>query len=198
MSATPDDPEEVARILNAVSRGDRRAANELLPLVYEEMKRLAKIRIANDADPSLQATGLVHEAYLRLVVGKSERAWNDQRHFLAAAANTMRRIMIDRARNRKRLKRGGGAKRETLSLDDLFMDETPAEDLLALDEAIEKLSREHAAAADLVKLRVFAGLSHTEAAESLGLPKRSADRIWAYARAWLFDALNPPDPPESR
>ena len=191
MAVKGSEHEDVSHILEAVGGGDVHAANELLPLVYNELKRLAAQRIAHDSDPSIQATVLVHEAYLRLVGGKGDRSFNDSGHFYAAAANAMRRIMIDRARDRRRLKRGGGAKRQAYSLDQLLAEETPAEDVLALDEAISKLAREHPAAAELVKLRVFAGLSHGEAAESLGLPRRSADRIWAYARAWLFDALNP-------
>ncbi len=179
----------VTRILSAVEHGDARASEQLLPLVYDELRRLAAQRLAQDKPgQTLQATALVHEAYLRLV-GSQDPGWNGRGHFFAAAAEAMRRILVERARRKKRLRRGGEGCR--LSLDDVeLIDEAPPEDLLAVDEALERLARKDAVAAQLVKLRFFAGLTMPEAAEALGLPLRTAERNWAYARTWLHREIS--------
>jgi RNA polymerase sigma factor (TIGR02999 family) len=187
---------DVTRILADIDRGNRQAAGELLPLVYDELRKLAGSRLAREAPgQTLEPTALVHEAYLRLVGGDPDKAFDGRGHFFAAAAEAMRRILIDRARDRRRLKRSGGRRRVRLDLDSLLA-EPPGDDLLALDEALTALAREDPAAAELVKLRAFAGMSLARAADVLGIPRRTADRDWAYARAWLSHALNPPDPPE--
>jgi RNA polymerase sigma factor (TIGR02999 family) len=180
---------EVTRILSAIDQGDPHAAAQLLPLVYEELRKLAAQRIAQEAPgQTFQATALVHEAYLRLVKDEPAKPWNGRGHFFAAAAEAMRRILINRARDKKRHKRGGQWRR--VDLDRLaVVDDATDEDLLALDEALERLAEENQACADLVKLRFFTGMTQEESAAALGLPRRSADRYWAYARAWLFEAL---------
>lgn len=184
---------DVTRILSAIEAGDPRAAEQLLPLVYDELRRLAAHRLAREAPgQTLQATALVHEAYLRLVGTGPAGDWDSRGHFFAAAAEAMRRILVDRARDRNRLKRGGGRRRVRIHLDALLVD-PPSDDLLALDEALAALSREDAGAAELVKLRAFAGLTLAQAAEVLGIGRRTADRDWAYARAWLCHALAGPD-----
>jgi RNA polymerase sigma factor (TIGR02999 family) len=180
---------DVTRLLSAIEQGDPQASEQLLPLVYDELRKLAARRLAREKPgQTLQATALVHEAYLRLVAGEGVRAWSSQAHFFAAAAEAMRRIIIDRARDRRRLKRGGEGRRVDLDLG-LLPDETPIDDLLALDEALQRLERDDPVSANLVKLRFFAGLGQGEAAEALGLPRRTADRHWAFARAWLYDRL---------
>jgi RNA polymerase sigma factor (TIGR02999 family) len=181
---------EVTRILSAIHQGDALAAEKLLPLVYEELRRLAGQRMAHEAPgQTLQATALVHEAYLRLVDGEPARRWDSRGHFFAAAAEAMRRILLNRARDKKRLKRGGGWKR--VDLDRLAaVDDADDEDLLALDDAMERLAVENKPCAELVRLRFYAGLTLDEAAEVLGLARRTADRYWAYARAWLFEAMS--------
>jgi RNA polymerase sigma factor (TIGR02999 family) len=190
---------DVTQILNAIEQGDPHAAEQLLPLVYNELRELAARKLACEAPgQTLQATALVHEAYVRLVASAggepAERHWDNRRHFFAAAAQSMRRILLDRARHKHRLKRGGGWRRLRLDQIDLSVSE-PSEDLLALDEAVEKLSREDAGCADLVKLRFFAGLTLEEAAASLGIGRRTADRWWAFARSWLYDELRKDDEP---
>jgi RNA polymerase sigma factor (TIGR02999 family) len=187
---------DVTRILADIERGDPHAAGQLLPLVYDELRELAAARLVHEAPgQSLQATALVHEAYLRLVGPDPDRAFDGRGHFFAAAAEAMRRILIDRARDRRRLKRGGGRRRARIDLDALLV-EPPGDDLLALDEALTALAREDAGAAALVKLRAFAGLTLSHAAEVLGIGRRTADRDWAYARAWLSHALAGTDRPE--
>ena len=184
---------DVTRILADIERRDPHAAAQLLPLVYDELRKLAAARLAHEAPgQSLQATALVHEAYLRLVGADSDRPFDGRGHFFAAAAEAMRRILIDRARDRRRLKRGGSRRRVRIDLDALLV-EPPGEDLLALDEALSALAREDPGAAELVKLRAFAGLTLAQAAEALGIGRRTADRDWAYARAWLCHALAGPD-----
>jgi RNA polymerase sigma factor (TIGR02999 family) len=188
---------DVTRILSDIERGDGDAARRLLPMVYDELRRLAAARLAREAPgQSLQATALVHEAYLRLVGPNPDRPFDGRGHFFAAAAEAMRRILIDRARNRKRLKRGGTRRRVRIDLDRLLV-EPPGDDLLALDEALAALAREDPGAAELVKLRAFAGLTLDRAAEVLGIGRRTADRDWAYARAWLCHALAGNDRPDA-
>jgi RNA polymerase sigma factor (TIGR02999 family) len=162
-------------------------------LVYDELRRLAaRLLVHENPGQTLQATALVHEAYLRLVGDAPEKPWDGRRHFFAAAAEAMRRILIDRARNRRRQKRGGERRRIWLDLDALLVD-PPGDELIALNEALEALAREDSATAELVRLRAFAGLTLGEAAEVLGIGRRTADRDWAYARAWLCDALTGDD-----
>jgi RNA polymerase sigma factor (TIGR02999 family) len=162
----------------------------LLPLVYDELRRLAAARLAREVPgQTLQATALVHEAYVRLVGLDPDRPWDGRAHLFAAAAEAMRRILIDRARDRRRLKRGGARRREDLDLDALTGSDSPPDDLLDLDDALAGLARVDSRAAALVKLRVFAGLTLDEAALALGVVRRTADRDWAFARAWLFNAL---------
>jgi RNA polymerase sigma factor (TIGR02999 family) len=181
---------DVTQILSAAAAGDPKAAAELLPLVYEELRKLAAARLADEKPgQTLQATALVHEAYVRLVGGAQPQNWNGRGHFFAAAAEAMRRILINRARDKSRLKRGGDRRR--IHLADLTdPDAATPDDLLDLDEALDRLAASYPQAAELVKLRFFAGLTLDEAAESLGIPPRSADRQWAFARAWLADALS--------
>jgi RNA polymerase sigma factor (TIGR02999 family) len=182
---------EVTTILAAIERGDPRAASELLPLVYDELRQLAAARLADEKPgQTLQPTALVHEAYLRLVGDSQPRNWNGRSHFFAAAAEAMRRILINRARDKHRLKRGGH--RDRVDLEAITDPATArAADLLELDDALGRLADTNPQAADLVKLKFFAGLTLKEAAAALGLPPRSADRLWAFARAWLIDALDP-------
>jgi RNA polymerase sigma factor (TIGR02999 family) len=171
-------------------QGDPRAAERLLPLVYNQLRSLASRRLGREAPgQSLQATALVHEAYLRLVGGDPGRLWDGRGHFFAAAAEAMRRILVDRARNRRRLKRGGERDRVNLDLGSVPID-SPGDDLIDLDEALTDLGREDPLCARLVSLRFFVGLSQSEAALALGLARRTADRHWAYARAWLYERLS--------
>jgi RNA polymerase sigma factor (TIGR02999 family) len=182
---------EVTQLLVAVSTGDPRAAAELLPLVYDELRRVAARRLAGERrEHTLQPTALVHEAWLR-IAGTDERTWQGREHFLAAAAEAMRRILVDRARRRQAAKRGGGAER--LDLDDLDLP-TPAPDdqLLAVNEALLKFAQIDARKAELVKLRYFVGLSFEEAADAIGIAVPTAKQWWAYARAWLTVELRGP------
>jgi RNA polymerase sigma factor (TIGR02999 family) len=180
---------DVTRILSQSEAGDPKAAAQLLPLVYDELRKLAAARMAGEApDHTLQATALVHEAYLRLVDGEHQKHWDSRAHFFAAAAEAMRRILVDSARRRGSVKRGGGRLRESLHEAVLAAPDAPA-DLLALDEALSRLETTDPRAAELVKLRYFAGLTIPEAADALGVSPRTADDIWAYARAWLFREL---------
>jgi RNA polymerase sigma factor (TIGR02999 family) len=186
---------EVTRLLAAAEQGDAHAAEQLLPLVYEELRQLAAQKFAQEQPgQTLQATALVHEAYLRLMAGDVTKTWESRRHFFAAAAEAMRRILIDRARDKRRFKRGGRWRR--LHADDInpAMEQSP-DDLLALDEALAKLAQEDQVCAELVKLRLFTGLTLGEAAETLGIARRTADRYWAFARSWLYDALSWEDRP---
>lgn len=177
---------DVTELLLEIERGNSDASDQLLPLVYNELRRLAKFHLANEKPgQTLQATALVHEAYLRLVGnGQTKPNWNGAGHFYAAAAESMRRILVENARRKKRLKRGAGLER--VGLDDVSCPVTAIrEDLLALDEALTKLAVTDEVAAKLVHLRYFAGLSFTEAAEILEISVRTVGRKWAYARAWL-------------
>jgi RNA polymerase sigma factor (TIGR02999 family) len=181
---------EVTRILGAIEGGDPSAAEQLLPLVYEELRQLATQKLAQEQPgQTLQATALVHEAYLRLVDTEQAQHWNSRGHFFAAAAEAMRRILVDQARRKQADKHGGGRVRVDLP-EDVAAPEPQGDDLVALDEALARLERHDAEAAGLVKLRYFAGLSHQEAAEVLGISRGAADRLWALARAWLFRQLS--------
>ena len=177
----------VTRLLNEAGAGDARAAAELLPLVYRQLRALAATHMQHERHGhTLQATALVHEAYLRLVDDTGVRQWDGRWHFFAAAAEAMRRILVDNARRKGRLKRGGGSA-QRLSLDkvELTVDNPPA-NLLALDEALEEFAQKEPEKAQLVKLRYFAGLTTEEAAQALGISVRTAGRFWAYAKAWLY------------
>jgi RNA polymerase sigma factor (TIGR02999 family) len=181
---------DVTRVLKAAAQGDPESAESLLPLVYEELRRLAARRLAGEAaGQTLQATALVHEAYLRLVDSGASQTpqWDGRGHFFAAAAEAMRRILIESARRRLSLKRGGGRTRED-DVSHLITPERP-EEVLALDEALDRLAAGDPEAAELVKLRYFAGFTNVEAAALLGISPRKADQVWAYARAWLREDL---------
>jgi RNA polymerase sigma factor (TIGR02999 family) len=186
---------DVTRILSAIEQGDQAAAGQLLPLVYDELRLLAAQKLTQEQPGhTLQATALVHEAYLRLVGTEDVARWDSRRHFFAAIAEAMRRILIDRARDKGRLKRGGNWRR--LKLDDIDLSVAdPPDDLPALDEALQKLAKEDPLCAELVSLRYFAGLTLEEAATTLGIARRTADRYWAFARSWLFDELSKGDQP---
>jgi RNA polymerase sigma factor (TIGR02999 family) len=182
---------EVTRILSAIEQGDPSAAEQLLPLVYDELRTLAAQKLAHERPgQTLQATALVHEAYVRVVGSAPDVGWNSRGHFFAAAAEAMRRILVEQARRRATVKHGGQRQREGLADVELAAPE-PDEDLLALDEALALLAQADPLAARLVQLRYFAGLTSEQAAEALGISPRSADRAWAYARAWLLKKLRP-------
>jgi RNA polymerase sigma factor (sigma-70 family) len=205
---------DVTRILNAIEQGDPHAADQLLPLVYAELRKLAAQKMAQEAPgQTLQATALVHEAYLRLVAspgtdpaspgtdpaspgresGEPTPRWNGRGHFFAAAAEAMRRILVESARRKHRLRRGGGRKRLDLDRLDLA-EEGPADSILALDEALERLAAEESTVAEVVKLRYFTGMTIEQTAAALGLSVRTANRHWAYAKAWLYQQLRPEEP----
>jgi RNA polymerase sigma factor (TIGR02999 family) len=180
---------EVTQILSAIERGDPKASEELLPLVYEELRRLAATKMAQESpEHTLQATALVHEAYVRLVDQDRQPHWNHRGHFFAAAAEAMRRILVESARRRRSLKEGGDRRRTPLEEAEIA---APARhpDLLVLDEALLRLGADRPDVAQLVTLRYFAGLTMEQAAESLGVSLRTAERNWAYARAWLLQAV---------
>jgi RNA polymerase sigma factor (TIGR02999 family) len=196
---------DVSRILDRIRQGDPSAAEGLLPLVYDELRKLAAARLANEAPGNtLEATALVHEAYLRLVAssrlvaspgrqsGESEPRWDSRGHFFAAAATAMRRILIERARRRKRRIHGGGRRREELR-PDLVAAAVPNEQLLSLDTALAKLAQHDSLKARLVELRYFAGLTGDQAAQVLGISPKTADRYWVYARAWLRREMDGPE-----
>jgi RNA polymerase sigma factor (TIGR02999 family) len=188
---------EVTRILHAMAEGDPSAASQLLPLVYEQLRKLAAQRMAQEAaGQTLQPTALVHEAFLRLVGGKEGQHWDSRGHFFAAAAEAMRRILVENARRKQCQKHGGGVARQELDPEQIT---APAirEDLLALDEALTKLAAANPRAAQLVQLRYFAGLSIPEAAQIMSIAPRSADRLWAYARAWLHQAITGAGPDDA-
>jgi RNA polymerase sigma factor (TIGR02999 family) len=180
---------EVTAILSAIEQGDRRAAEHLLPLVYDQLRRLAAQKLSQEKPgQTLDATALVHEAYLRLVDVEQAQHWNSRGHFFAAAAEAMRRILVDNARRKRNHKHGG--RRQQISLDAAAALSTgPDEDLLALDEALTRLAQEDPTKANLVKLRYFAGLSVQQAADTLGISRATADRYWAYAKVWLYQAV---------
>ena len=175
---------DVTRMLEAMQRGEAQAAEELLPLVYDELRRIAAHKMAQEsAGHTLQATALVHEAWLRMVGDGNER-FAGRAHFFAVAAEAMRRILVESARRKRSLKRGAGAEREELN-ESHFVQTAPSDEMLAVDEALDLLAAEDATSADLVKLRYFVGMTMEEAAVALGLPLRTAERLWTYARAWL-------------
>jgi RNA polymerase sigma factor (TIGR02999 family) len=180
---------EVTQILSAIDQGDSSAAGELLPLVYDELRRLAAQKLAQEKPgQTLQPTALVHEVYLRLVDVEKAQHFNSRSHFFAAAAEAMRRILVEAARRKQRQKHGGGLVREETE-QDLPCPQKP-ERLLVLDEAVDRLAQSSPQAAELVKLRYFAGFSNAEAASLLGISPRKADQVWAYARAWLREELD--------
>ena len=185
---------EVTRILSAIEQGDPRAAEQLLPLVYQDLRRLAAQWLEREAPgQTLQPTALVHEAYLRLVDASKLQDWNSRGHFFAAAAEAMRRILVENARRKSSLKRGGSRKRQEFDEENLTAPEPPDE-LLALDEALSQLTTTDPKAAELVKLRYFAGLTIKQAAEILGVSPRTADLLWAFARAWLLRKIEGNEP----
>jgi RNA polymerase sigma factor (TIGR02999 family) len=174
---------DVTRILESIKKGDARATEELLPLVYNELRRLAAHKMANEAaGHTLQATALVHEAWIRLA--GANHGWQNRGHFFAAAAEAMRRILVDHARRKQSQKRGGGGPHEELD-ESLIVLSAPPDELLAVHDALDTLAREDPTAAELVKLRYFVGMTMEEAASALGLAPRTAERVWTYARAWL-------------
>ena len=176
---------DVTRLLDAAAAGDHKAAADLLPLVYDELRRLAAARMAEERPgQTLQATALVHEAYLRLVGGGQPDGWDGRGHFFAAAAEAMRRILVEAARRKARPKHGGGRRRQEMH-PDLAAEPEPDEDLLALDAALAKLAHTDPLKARLVELRYFAGMTGDQAAKALGVSPRTADRHWVFARAWL-------------
>jgi len=180
---------EVTRILSAIEQGDPAAAGQLLPLVYNELRKLAARRLAHEKPgQTLDATALVHEAYLRLLGVEQSQPWNSRGHFFAAAAEAMRRILVENARRKRAEKHGGGLRRVNLDATDALAAAAP-DDLLALDEALERLTAHDPTAAQLVKLHCFAGLTVEQAAEALELSRTSAYRLWTFARAWLHSQL---------
>jgi RNA polymerase sigma factor (TIGR02999 family) len=187
---------DVTRILSAIDQGDPNAAAQLLPLVYDELRKLAAQKLAQEKPgQTLQATALVHEAYLRLVDSEQRGSvppWNSRGHFFVAAAEAMRRILVENARQKKTVKRGGHLKR--VELDEEFTQHTTPDQLLALDDALAKLTQEDPVKAELVKLRCFAGLSHQAAAQALGISRPTADRYWVYAKTRLYCEIFEPEP----
>jgi RNA polymerase sigma factor (TIGR02999 family) len=188
---------DVTHILSAIEQGDLHAAERLLPLVYDELRKLAAQKLAQEKPgQTLEATGLVHEVYIRLVDVEKAQHWSSRGHFFAAAAEAMRRILVESARRRRSVKHGGQLRR--INLDAVqCLAEPPTDDLLELDEALDQLAAEDAVKAELVKLRCFAGLSHQEAADTLGISRATADRYWAYAKSWLYCKLHVPGPGET-
>jgi RNA polymerase sigma factor (TIGR02999 family) len=180
---------EVSQLLSAIEQGDPHAAGQLLPLVYDELRRLAAQKLARESSgTTIEPTELVHEAYLRLVGADMENQWDNRGHFFAAAAEAMRRILVENARRKRSRKRGGGLQRHCL--DDVQLAAREADDdLLAIDEALSKLAQKDPVKAELVKLRYFAGCTSAQAAGALGISEATADRYWAYARAWLHQEL---------
>jgi RNA polymerase sigma factor (TIGR02999 family) len=182
---------EVTQILSAIAQGQPQAAEQLLPLVYAELRKLAAAKLAQEKPgQTLQATALVHEAYLRLVNVEQVQQWDSRGHFFAAAAEAMRRILVENARRKSSLKRRGAGQRVELEEALPLATEEPVDDILALHEALDALAQEDCRKAELVKLRYFAGLSVQEAAELLGISRATADRYWAYAKVWLYCAIS--------
>ena len=181
---------EVTRILDSLEQGNAGAADELLPLVYDELRKLAAHKLANEMPgQTLQPTALVHEAWLRLVGANANARWNNRQHFFRAAAEAMRRILVDRARQRNAQRRGGNLQQTELS-ESKAPATSPDDELLAVHEALDALARRDPVSADLVKLRYFAGLSMSEAAQALGIPLRTAERMWTFAKTWLHKEIS--------
>jgi RNA polymerase sigma factor (TIGR02999 family) len=181
---------EVTQILDAIRRGDEHASQQLLPIIYEDLRRLAANMLAREpSGHTLQATALVHEAYVRLVDSEGEQKWNHRGHFFNAAAEAMRRILVEKARRKQRVKHGGEHLRVEMD-DERLVCSVPSDQILALDEALERFDQEEPEKAQLVKLRFFAGLSIEEAADAMGISRATASRHWTYARAWLHDAMS--------
>jgi RNA polymerase sigma factor (TIGR02999 family) len=189
---------DVTRILSAIERGDPKAPEQLLPLVYDELRKLAAQWLARESPgQTLQATALVHEAYLRLIGSETEApSWTGRGHFFSAAAEAMRRILIENARRKRAMKHGGDLQRVDLDGVDVPQD-APSEDILAVDEALSRLAAEDPTKAELVKLRYFGGLSVEDAGRVLGISRATADRYWAFARVWLYSELNDAGPRDS-
>lgn len=184
---------EITQILKAIERGDPSAASQLLPLIYDELRKLAAQKLVHESSgQTLQATALVHEAYLRIVgddaAASTEQGWDNRGHFFSAAAEAMRRILVENARRKSRLKYGGDFERQAFDDIEIAAPE-PQEDLVALDEALDRLAQVDRAAAELVQLRYFAGMTLPDAARAMNISPRSADRLWAYAKAWLHHAM---------
>ncbi len=187
---------EVTRVLSAIEQGDSQAAEQLLPLVYEELRKLAAQRLANEkSNQTLQATALVHEAYLRLVNVKEAQSWHSRGHFFTAAAEAMRRILVENARRKKRIKHGGDLERVDVEMADLPT-RMSSDDLLALDEALEKLKQLDPVKAQLVNLRYFGGMTIEQASEALSISRITAHRYWTFARAWLHQQIATDGTPE--
>jgi RNA polymerase sigma factor (TIGR02999 family) len=187
---------DVTRILSQIESGDPAAAAQLLPLVYDELRKLAAVRMKNErSDHTLQATALVHEAYVRLVDVERVRNWDSRGHFFAAAADAMRSILIENARRRRRLKHGGEFHRASPEVLDGLVTSLPDDELLAMDQALEKFAAQDESAARLIKLRFYAGLSMPQISELLGRPLRSIEREWRYARSWLHREISAEDTP---
>jgi RNA polymerase sigma factor (TIGR02999 family) len=181
---------DVTRILSAIEQGDPKATEQLLPLVYDELRRLASRRLAHESPgQTLQATALVHEAYVRLVQGNPEQNWDNRRHFFAAAAEAMRRILVEQARRKRGLRHGGGRQQKLLNESQITVP-GPSAAVLAVEDALERFERLDPQKATLVKLRYFVGLTIPQAADALGISAATADRYWAYARAWLHSRIN--------
>jgi RNA polymerase sigma factor (TIGR02999 family) len=190
---------EVTRILEAIDQGDPGAADRLLPLVYDELRKLAATRLAREKPgQTLQATALVHEAYLRLVSRDDAKPWNSRGHFFGAAAEAMRRILVEDARRKARIRHGGGLRRVDIDAGCSLAQPPPDDDLLALDAALDRLAALDPKRAELVKLRFFAGLTMPEAAAAMGISTATAERYWAFARTWLFAELGGEPPPGPR
>ncbi len=188
---------DVTRILSQIEQGDPQAAEKLLPLVYNELRHLAAVKLAQEKPgQTLQATALVHEAYIRLVGGDNAQLWKNRGHFFGAAAEAMRRILVENARTKVAVKRGGELKRVNLEQAATLGDQ-PLEELLALDEALDKLRLEDPVKANLVQLRYFAGMTVQQAADALCISRATADRYWGYAKVWLFAAITGNHPGES-
>ena len=186
---------DVTAILSTIEQGDPHAAEQLLPLVYDELRKLAAQKLAQEKPgQTLEATALVHEAYVRLVDVEQAQHWDSRRHFFAAAAEAMRRILIEQARRKERVRHGGGQKRIDLE-EGCSLLEPPSDDLLALDEALTRLAALNPARAEVVKLRFFAGLTMPEVAQALGISVPTAERYWAFARTWLYAELKADEPP---
>jgi RNA polymerase sigma factor (TIGR02999 family) len=182
---------DVSQLLKAIEQGDPHAASQLLPLVYDELRRLAAQKLAHESPGlTLQPTELVHEAYLRLVGADAASRWDDRGHFFAAAAEAMQRILVENARRKRSLKHGGGRQRQPLKDVDLAAGDADDDNLLAIDEALAKFAEKDSAKAELVKLRFFAGCTIEQAARALGISAATAERWWTYSRAWLHQQIN--------